>query len=335
MNLRSGRITNSNQPLPRRKRNNRMSNPSNYQGEQNAPHGTGTNTSVSTGTSNAILSNAQSVASSTSSVATNGASGMTTNSSTLGNTGTTGYPAGFVPPSGTQAHFATPPPTRTPGFDSNRPRNLSYGMPTSFMAGLHTSTSNSSPQFGSGSGANQFMTNTQGSVGHNTLPILTTENQMAFRQLMDDSNHNMIGVLAQTMQEIFAPIVQNVTVTNRENADNMSRIADFFAPPERRRQNQALVRANMPIIEQVADDPPYRPVREGVNLGAGLQRGNAPVIREEPLRRFAEPVERIERYDPPLIREEPQREVVEPGARLERKESPAFREEQPRGVVMI
>lgn len=135
------------------------------------------------------------------------------------------------------------------------------------MAGLHTSTSKSSPQFGSGSGANQFMTNNQGSVGYSILPILTTENQMDFRQLMADSNHNMIGVLAQTMQEIFAPIVQNVTVTNRENANNMSRIADFFAPPERRRQNQTLVRANIPIIEQITDDPPYRPVREGVNLG--------------------------------------------------------------------
>ena len=66
------------------------------------------------------------------------------------------------------------------------------------------------------------MTNNQGSVGYSAMPILTTENQLAFRQLMDDSNHNMIGVLAQTMQEIFAPIIQNVTVTNRENADNMS-----------------------------------------------------------------------------------------------------------------
>src|ERR1051325_4226260 len=136
MNLRSGRITNSNQPLPRRKRNNRMSNPSNQQGEQSAPHGTGTNTSDSTGTSNAIPSNAQSVASSTSGVATNGASGMTTNNSTLGNTGTTSYHVGFVPPLGTQSHFATPPPTRLPIFDGNRPRNPSYGMPTSFMAGL-------------------------------------------------------------------------------------------------------------------------------------------------------------------------------------------------------
>src|ERR1051325_3126504 len=103
---------------------------------------------------------------------------------------------------------------------------------------------------------------------------------------MDDSNHNMIGVLAQTMQEIFSPIVQNMTVTNRENADNMSRIADFFALPERRRQNQTLVRANIPIIEQVTNDPPYRPVREECNLGARAQRGNAPVIREEPLRRL-------------------------------------------------
>ena len=121
-----------------------MSNPKNQQGEQNIPHGTGTNAFVSTGTSNAIPTNAQSVASSTSSVATNGASGMATNGSTLGNTGTTGYLAGFVPPSGTQTHFATPL-TRPPGFDSNRHRNSSYGMPTSFMAGLHTSTSNTSP----------------------------------------------------------------------------------------------------------------------------------------------------------------------------------------------
>src|ERR1051325_10173898 len=203
MNLRSGRITNSNQPLPRRKHNNRMSNPNNQQGEQNAPHGTGTNVSASTGTSSAIPLNAQSIASSTSNVATNGTSGMSTNNSILGNTGTTGYLGGLVPPSGTQTHFATPLPT----IDGNRPRNLSYGMPTSFMAGLHTSTSNTSPQLGSGSGVNQFLTNNQGSVGYSTLPILTTENQIAFRKLMDDSNHNMIGILAQTMKEIFAPIV--------------------------------------------------------------------------------------------------------------------------------
>src|ERR1051325_5589740 len=113
MNLRSGKITNSNQPIPRRKRNNRMSNPSNQQGEQNAPHGASTNTSASTGTSNAIPSNTQSVASSTSNVATNGASGMIINSSILGNTGTTGYPGGFVPPSGIQTHFAT---CHTPNF---------------------------------------------------------------------------------------------------------------------------------------------------------------------------------------------------------------------------
>src|ERR1043165_8910185 len=335
MNLRSGRITNSNQPLPRRKHNNRMSNPNNQQGEQNAPQGSGTNVSALMGTSSAIPSNAQSIASSTSNVATNGTSGMSTNNSILGNTGTTGYPGGFVPQSGTQTHFATPLPTRLPSLDGNRPRNPSYGMPTSFMAGLHTSTSNTSPQLGSGSGANQFLTNNQGSIGCSTLPILTIENQMAFRQLMDDSNHNMIGVLAQTMQEIFAPIVQNVTVTNRENADNMSRIADFFTPPERRRQNQALVRTNIPIIEQIADDPPYRPVREEFNLGARAQGLDAPVIREEPQRGFIEPVPRVERIDAPVIREEPQRGVLEPGARVERLEVPAFREEQPRGVVMV
>src|ERR1051325_2603453 len=101
MNLRSGRITNSNQPLPRRNRNNRMSNPNNQQGEQNAPHGTGTSASVSMGTSSAIPSNAQSVASSTSNIATNGTSGMSTNNSILGNTGITGYSGGLVPQIGT------------------------------------------------------------------------------------------------------------------------------------------------------------------------------------------------------------------------------------------
>src|ERR1043165_3107539 len=124
MNLRSGKITNSNQPIPKRKCNNKMSNPNNQQGEQNAPHGTGTNPSASTGTSSAIPSSAQSVASSTSNVATNETSGMSTNNSILGNTGTTGYPGGLVPPSGTQTHCATPLSTRLPSFDGNRPRNL-------------------------------------------------------------------------------------------------------------------------------------------------------------------------------------------------------------------
>src|ERR1051325_12146130 len=104
MNLRSGRITNSNQPLPRRNRNSRMSNPNNQHGAQNASHVTGTNASVSTGTSSAIPSNAQSVASLTSNIATNGTSGMSTNNSILGNTGTTSYPGGSVPQSGTQNH---------------------------------------------------------------------------------------------------------------------------------------------------------------------------------------------------------------------------------------
>ena len=143
MNLRCGKITNSNQPLSRRKRLDKMSNSDNQQGDQGGPQATGTNASISSGTSNVIPSNAQSVASSTSNIATNGVSGISTNSSILGNTGTMGYPGGFVPPPGTQSHFATPS-TRPPGFDGNRIRSSSYGMPTSFMAGLHNSTSNSS-----------------------------------------------------------------------------------------------------------------------------------------------------------------------------------------------
>ena len=67
----------------------------------------------------------------------------------------------------------------------------------------------------------------------------------------------------------------------------------------------------MPVIEQIANDPIYRPPREEVNLGARAPRLEAPIIPG------------------------PQREIMEPGARVERLEAPEFREEQPRGVVMV
>ena len=78
-------------------------------------------------------------------------------------------------------------------------------MPTSFMAGLHNSTSTYtnpltstfSPLQGSGSGINNMVRSNPQPGYVAQLPPLTTNTQGVWRQQMDDSNHEMVGVLAQ------------------------------------------------------------------------------------------------------------------------------------------
>ena len=96
------------------------------------------------------------------------------------------------------------------------------------------------------------------------MPTLTTNNQAAIRQQMDDSNHDMVGILAREMNAIFGPLSQKINRKNQENAVQMTRIADFFGAPNapaRHRQNPVVIRNEEPIIEQI--QPPYdRPKRE-------------------------------------------------------------------------
>src|ERR1043165_146849 len=173
-----------------------------------------------------------------------------------------------IPHLGNQSYST---PTRPLGFEPLRPRNPPYGMPTSFMVGLHNA-STSSPVQGSGSGMNHLGTNSQNLGNYTQLPTLTTNNQAALRQQMDDSNHDMVGILAREMNAIFGPLIQNINRTNQENAVQMTRIADFFGAldaPARYRQNPVVIRNEEPTIEQVR--PPIRVVEER-NIGERLRQ---------------------------------------------------------------
>ena len=55
---------------------------------------------------------------------------------------------------------------------------------------------------------------------------------------MDDSNHEIVGVLSQQMGMNFNSLIQSATQTNQQNthinqqlAAQMERIADFFGAP--------------------------------------------------------------------------------------------------------
>ena len=108
------------------------------------------------------------------------------------------------------------------------------------MEGLYNNIiTTQSPVQGSGSGMNNMGRNTQNQGSFTQMPILTTSNQAAFRQQMDDNNHDMVGVLAREMSTIFTPLIQNINRTNQENTHayqqmsaQMARITDFFGAPE-------------------------------------------------------------------------------------------------------
>src|ERR1044072_6158958 len=114
MNLRSGKIKDSNLYIPRRQRTKTMTNTTNQDRGQTSLQGASTIVSNSTDVSSTIpvgSSNAVPV-------------GMIEIPSAISS----------IPHTGSQPYST---PTRPPGFDPSRPRDPLYGMPTLFMAGLH------------------------------------------------------------------------------------------------------------------------------------------------------------------------------------------------------
>ena len=98
---------------------------------------------------------------------------------------------------------------------------------------------------------------------------------------MDDSNHDMVGILAREMNVIFNPLIQNINRTNQENATQMARIADFFGAPNvpaRRRKNPGVIRNEEPIIEQIR--PPVQVVEER-NIGVRLRDHGIQEVQNE------------------------------------------------------
>ena len=123
MNLRSDKIKNNNPHIPRRQRTKTMINTTNQDRGQNPPQGAATIVSSSIDASNAIpVGSSNTIPVSTLDMPSNVSSVQT------------------APHIGNQ-QYSTPP--RPPGFEPLRPRNPQYGMPTSFMAGLHNATTSS------------------------------------------------------------------------------------------------------------------------------------------------------------------------------------------------
>ena len=117
---------------------------------------------------------------------------------------------------------------------------------------------------------------------------------------MDDSNHEMLGVLAQQMGTIFNPLIQSTTQTNLQNAQanqqmaaQIGRLADFFgAPREAVRQpppQPTWVRENQGIIFQ--EEPTINQAQPLIHPEAEVQQ---PIRREEPPR----PQQAIPREEP-------------------------------------
>jgi len=235
------------------------------QGEQFPPQGTGTIGTSSIHASTEIPST-QAIPTS-GSMALNNSTTMPIMSS-VADVSASSIPGPFSTIVGTQPTPTTP---RPPGFENFRPwREYPYGMPSTSMAGLQNNTSiytqphNTvvSPIQNSGSGMNHVGRNTQSQGVSTLLPTLTTNNQAAFRQQMDASNHDMVGVLAREMNTIFSPLIQNVNRTSNDNAQTyqqlstqMGRIVDFLGAPQssvRRKPNQVIIQEEEPTINQVS-----------------------------------------------------------------------------------
>lgn len=90
-------------------------------------------------------------------------------------------------------------------------------------------------------------------------PNLTNNSAQVIRQHMDESNHEMVQKLAQTMNIVFNPLIQNTMQANQHMAAQMTRLTQFFGvpqpPPQPRRE---LVRENQGLV--IGDNPILNPI---------------------------------------------------------------------------
>lgn len=91
----------------------------------------------------------------------------------------------------------------------------------------------SSPLQGSGSGVNNLGRSQPLGMGlHTQMSNLTNSSAVVLRQQMNESNHEMVQMLAQTMGTIFNPLIQNTTQSNQQMAAQVTHIVDFFGVPQ-------------------------------------------------------------------------------------------------------
>ena len=100
------------------------------------------------------------------------------------------------------------------------------------------------------------------------LPPLTNYSLQAVRQVVDDSNHDMVNMMTQQIGNAINPLINHTNNSNQQLATQMGRIADFFGGP------QPQIRP-LPIIQHVEVNP-----NEGIPNIGGI--ANNP-IQQQPI----------------------------------------------------
>ena len=127
-------------------------------------------------------------------------------------------------------------------------REYQYGMPSSFMTEFYTSPSiyadNSMtifspfhPHNASSSAINNNLRVSQPQAGlglgqQSFLPPLTNHSLQTVRQVVDDSNHDLVYMMTQQICNVFNPLIHNTSNSYQQLAHQMGRIADFFGAPQ-------------------------------------------------------------------------------------------------------
>src|SRR3954469_5747138 len=267
MNLRNGKLKNSAQPIPKRRYNKKMVVTASAGGDRDPPQDSGSGAANSTstqGTRDATGPNGSRPADNSQAMPENN----------TGPSGTIPVSVSTTAPLSTSAEDVLFPSTNATnnlfGQGTNsafewRP-NSTYGMPYPFGTGIRgagpiyvpTNNATFSPNVSSvGRSARNTSFSTQ-------VPHFTTNNQAAFRQEMDASNHDMVGVLARELTSVLNPLMASVTTTNRENVEifqktssQMNRMAEFMGvPPPKRKDKQPVNQEERPILERVQDMVP-------------------------------------------------------------------------------
>jgi hypothetical protein len=153
----------------------------------------------------------------------------------MSTTGAIGVSIPLPPPGGSGSTITTFRPY-VPRFGTTDPL---YGMSYSLMPGYQSTSSaalfsnntqNTSPSLqGLAQGGNaQNRNNTQ----NRTMP-LSNNSIVALRQQMDDSNHELVNMLTNQMGTIFNPVIQESAETNRQVANQLTRLCNFLGAPAR------------------------------------------------------------------------------------------------------
>ena len=149
-------------------------------------------------------------------------------------------------------------------------RNQPYGMPSSFMAGLHTNLSSFSESLNIMH--SPFFHPGVDFPGSNPQHTLSNASLMVLRQQMEDTNHKMVNMLTQQIGTMFNPLIKQTHNSYQTLTDQMGRIADLFgAPPTQ----------NRPMPQNQNQRPVQMP-GERLNNGVTVAQMQQPVAKPQP-----------------------------------------------------